>query len=183
MGAKGAGVMDDTPRDITLTVNGVVRQLRQVPDDLSLLDLLHEDLGLTGTKFGCGIGLCQACTVAMRSEADTPLAAVRACSTMVTALDGHEITTIEGLAPQGPLSPLQTAFLEAFAFQCGYCTAGFLMAAFVLLDQLKRTPVPRADLDVAIARACGDHICRCTGYRRYYDAIRTAVLADPGLVI
>ena len=174
--------MDDT-RDITLTVNGVVRQLRQVPSDLSLLDLLHEELGLTGTKFGCGIGLCQACTVATRSNADAPLAAVRACSTMVTALDGHEIMTVEGLAPQGVLSPLQTAFLEAFAFQCGYCTAGFLMAAFVLLDQLQRAPVPLTDLDAAIARACGEHICRCTGYRRYYDAIRTAVLAEPGLVI
>jgi aerobic-type carbon monoxide dehydrogenase small subunit (CoxS/CutS family) len=181
MGAKGADVMDDT-RDITVTVNGVVRQLRQVPSDLSLLDLLHEELRLTGTKFGCGIGLCQACTVAVRSDADAPLAAVRACSTMATALDGHAVMTVEALA-QGALSQLQTAFLEAFAFQCGYCTAGFLMAAFVLLDQLKRTPVPRADLDAAIARACGDHICRCTGYRRYYDAIRTAALAQPGLVI
>ncbi len=175
--------MDDTARDIVLTVNGAVRQLRQVPSDFSLLDLLHEELGLTGTKFGCGIGICQACTVAMRSDADAPLAAVRACLTMVTALDGHEITTVEALAPQRALSPLQTAFLEAFAFQCGYCTAGFLMAAFVLTDQLRHAPVPRADLDAAIARACGDHICRCTGYRRYYDAIRTAILAEPGLVI
>jgi aerobic-type carbon monoxide dehydrogenase small subunit (CoxS/CutS family) len=173
--------MTDAPADISLTVNGVVRRLGAVAADLSLLDLVQEELDLTGTKFGCGIGMCQACTVAVRRKTGGPLEAVRACSTTVVSLDGQEITTVEGLAPPGELIPLQRAFLEAFAFQCGYCTPGFLMAAFVLLDRLKQAPVPKAELEPEIARACGDHVCRCTGYRRYHDAIRDVIAAEPGL--
>jgi aerobic-type carbon monoxide dehydrogenase small subunit (CoxS/CutS family) len=162
--------MTDTPVDISITVNGVVRHLGAIAGDLSLLDLLQEELDLTGTKFGCGIGMCHACTVALRRTSGGPLEAVRACS-----------TTVEGLAPPGELIPLQRAFLEAFAFQCGYCTPGFLMAAFVLLHRLKQAPVAKAALEAEIARACGDHVCRCTGYRRYHDAIRNVIAAQPGL--
>ena len=188
--------MTDSDADVSITVNGIPRRLRAVPDDLPLIDLLHEELGLTGTKFGCGIGICRACTVAVRPGPGLPLEAVRACATMAVALDGREITTVEGLSPMDEskgdatregthkgraLAPLQQALLDAFAFQCGYCTPGFLMAAFVLLDRLARTPVPVAKLDAEIARACGDHVCRCTGYRRYHAAIRAAVMAQPGL--
>jgi aerobic-type carbon monoxide dehydrogenase small subunit (CoxS/CutS family) len=184
--------MTDSDADISITVNGMARRLRAVPDDLALIDLLHDELGLTGTKFGCGIGICRACTVAVRPAPGLPLEAVRACTTMAVALDGREITTVEGLAPVDEakgdatpdgraLAPLQQAFLDAFAFQCGYCTPGFLMAAFVLLDRLARTPVPAVKLDAEIAQACGDHVCRCTGYRRYHEAIRAAVMAQPGL--
>jgi aerobic-type carbon monoxide dehydrogenase small subunit (CoxS/CutS family) len=173
--------MDDAAADIAVTVNGVVRRLRAVPADLSLIDLLQEELDLTGTKFGCGLGICRACTVAVRPAPGAALEAVRACSTMAVTLDGKEITTVEGLAPQGELIPLQRAFLEAFAFQCGYCTPGFLMAAFVLLDRLRRAPVSTATLAAEIERVCGDHVCRCTGYRRYHEAIRSVVLAEPGL--
>jgi aerobic-type carbon monoxide dehydrogenase small subunit (CoxS/CutS family) len=88
---------------------------------------------------------------------------------------------VEGLAPPGQVSPLQQAFLDAFALQCGYCTPGFLMATFVVVDQLKGAPVPRANVDAEVARACGDHICRCTGYRRYYEVIRNFILTQPGL--
>lgn len=167
--------------DITVTVNGTKRVFRQVPRDLALLDFLHEELRLTGTKFGCGMGLCRACTVAVKAGSEAPLRAVRACSLMAVALDGCLITTVEGLAAPGALSPLQQSFLDAFAFQCGYCTPGFLMAAHVLIDRLTRSPVPKAELDAEIARACGEHVCRCTGYRRYYRAIRNAVMALPGL--
>jgi aerobic-type carbon monoxide dehydrogenase small subunit (CoxS/CutS family) len=169
------------PCDVTITVNGTVRRLGDVPADLALLDVLHEDLRLTGTKFGCGMGLCRACTVALRARPDAPLTAACACSLPVAALDGCAVTTVEGLASSTEVSPLQQAFLDAFAFQCGYCTPGFLMAAYVLIDRLKRSPVPPAGLDAEIARACGGHVCRCTGYRRYHEAIRAAVLAQPGL--
>jgi aerobic-type carbon monoxide dehydrogenase small subunit (CoxS/CutS family) len=167
--------------DISITVNGVARQVSAVPADLMLIELLHEELGLTGTKFGCGIGLCQACTVAVRAAPGAPLEAMRACATAAVSLDGKEVMTVEGLAPAGELSDLQRAFLEAFAFQCGYCTPGFLMAAQVLLDRLKQNPVAKSDLDAEITRACGAHVCRCTGYRRYHDAIRTVVTATLGL--
>jgi aerobic-type carbon monoxide dehydrogenase small subunit (CoxS/CutS family) len=177
--------------DISITVNGTLRRLRNVPADFTLIDLLHEELALTGTKFGCGIGMCRACTVAVRPAPGAPLEAVRACQATAASCDGKEVTTVEGLAPGaggtpdaasspgvlGQLHPLQQAFLEAFAFQCGYCTPGFLMAAFVLLDRLRRSPVAAAELDAEIARACGEHVCRCTGYRRYHEAIRR-VLAE-----
>jgi aerobic-type carbon monoxide dehydrogenase small subunit (CoxS/CutS family) len=168
--------------DITVTVNGAARRLRGVPADLALIDLLHEELALTGTKFGCGIGMCRACTVAVRPAPGAPLEAVRACQTMAVALDGKEITTVEGLGAPDRLAVLQQAFLESFAFQCGYCTPGFLMAAHVLLDHLAQAPVAKAKLDAEIMRACGEHVCRCTGYRRYHAAIRGVVLAQAGLV-
>lgn len=167
--------------DISITVNGADRRLRAIPADLTLLDLLHEEFSLTGTKFGCGIGMCRACTVAVRHAPGAPLEAVRACATMTVSLDGKEVTTVEGLAPAGELMPLQQTFLETFAFQCGYCTPGFLMAAFVLLDRLRETPVEKAQLEPEIERACGEHVCRCTGYRRYHEAIRSVIAAQPGL--
>lgn len=173
--------MIEAPADITVMVNGVIRHLRDVPGDVTLLDLLHEEFGLTGTKFGCGIGICYACTVAVRRHAGAAAEAMRACSVAAAALDGHEITTVEGIAPPDRLTPLQQAFLDAFAFQCGYCTPGFLMAAFVLLDRLKGAPVAKADVEAEIARACGDHICRCTGYRRYHEAICAVITMQPGL--
>ena len=167
--------------DISITVNGTVRRLRAIPVDLTLLDLLHEEFSLTGTKFGCGIGVCRACTVAVRRASGAAMEPVRACATMAVSLDGEEVTTVEGLALSGELIPLQRAFLEAFAFQCGYCTPGFLMAAFVLLDRLREAPVDKAQLETEIERACGEHVCRCTGYRRYHEAIHSVIAAQPGL--
>jgi aerobic-type carbon monoxide dehydrogenase small subunit (CoxS/CutS family) len=171
----------DRRADVTLTVNRTIRQLRKIPRDLTLLDVLHEELALTGTKFGCGMGICHACTVAVRPNAQAACVAVRACSVAAAALNECQITTVEGLAAPGELSALQQAFLDAFAFQCGYCTPGFLMAAFVLVDRLRREPVDKANVDAEIARACGDHTCRCTGYRRYHEAIRNVIMIEPGL--
>jgi aerobic-type carbon monoxide dehydrogenase small subunit (CoxS/CutS family) len=174
--------MADAATDINITINGTVHRLRQVPNDLTLLDLLHEELGLTGTKFGCGIGACRACTVAATQAADAVRQPTRACVTPAALLDGQAITTVEGLATAGKLSPLQQSFLDLFAFQCGYCAPGFLMAAHILLEGLKHAPVAREKLDAAIERACGEHVCRCTGYKRYYEAIRHAAISQPGLV-
>lgn len=177
--------MAEEIREIAVTINGTLHR-GGVPPDLSLLDWLHEDLGLTGTKFCCGIGVCRACTVAVQRTATSPPVPAVACSTPAAALDGHVVTTVEGLAGPADLSALQEAFLAAFAFQCGYCTPGFLMAAHILLARLRAAP-PRRDkigrdqIDAAISEACGAHICRCTGYVRYHAAIRKVVLAELGL--
>lgn len=166
---------------VVVTINGK-RYERTVPNDLSLLDFLQEEVGLTGTKLGCGIGVCRACTVAVRRVPGAALSPLLSCSTPVVLLDGQEVTTVEGLGDPQHLSPLQTTFLDEFAFQCGYCSPGFLLAAHILLDSLRQTPIPEGELDAAIADACGPHVCRCTGYKRYYAAIRKAALAEPGLV-
>lgn len=140
--------------------------------DMSLLDFLHERLHLSGTKFACGAGLCRACTVALRRQPKAALEKASACSLPVSSLRGVAVNTVEALGSAKALAPLQRAFLDHFAFQCGYCTPGFLMAASVLLDQLQRKPVPAAELDALIVQALGENICRCTGYVRYLDAVR-----------
>jgi len=159
---------------ISFTVNG---KPQQVPDDratTTLLDYLHDDLNLTGTKLCCGIGICRACTVTVTKGAIvTPMIS---CSTPLSLLEGARVRTVEDVAHGNTLAPIQQAFLDHFAFQCGYCAPGFVMAATVLLDGLARKPIPVADLDAAIDDAIGAHICRCTGYVRYYQALREVAL-------
>jgi aerobic-type carbon monoxide dehydrogenase small subunit (CoxS/CutS family) len=94
--------------------------------------------------------------------------------------DGKKIRTIEGHTKDGQLTVLQKAFIEHFAFQCGYCTPGFLNEGQVLLERLARAPVARADLETTIAEALDGHLCRCTGYVKYHQAVRDVILADPG---
>lgn len=169
-------------RTVSLTVNGQPTGPRAVASTLPLVDFLHDTLGLTGTKFCCGIAVCRACTVSVRRTPGAPSNPVLACTTPVVAVDGMVVDTVEGLAVDGEPDALQQAFLDGFAFQCGYCTPGFLMGTTVLMDRLRRAPVPADRLDAEIASALGDHICRCTGYARYYAAIKKAILAAPGLV-
>jgi isoquinoline 1-oxidoreductase subunit alpha len=151
----------------SLKVNGQARTVEADPDK-PLLWVLREDLGLTGTKFGCGIGACGACTVHLNGEP------VRSCSLPLGAAEGADIVTIEGLGvsvgmPEGTLHPLQRAWIEAQVPQCGYCQAGMIMAAASLL---KRTPKPTdADIDAAMT-----NLCRCGTYPRIRRAIRR--LAD-----
>jgi aerobic-type carbon monoxide dehydrogenase small subunit (CoxS/CutS family) len=166
-----------------VTVNGKLIEPRQVDADLPLVDFLQDELGLTGTKLCCGIGVCRACTVAVRNLPHAPEVPVLSCSTPVSAVNGQEIRTVEGLAVGGAPNPLQQAFLDHFAFQCGYCTPGFLMATTILVERLRARPIARAEVDAAIAEACGQHICRCTGYVRYYQAIRQVLLETKGLVL
>lgn len=168
--------------DVTLTVNGKT-YTRKVPSTLPLVDFLHEELSLTGTKFTCGVGVCRACTVAACRVPKAHAVPTLACSTPVGELNGQTITTVEGLAgPSGP-SPLQQTFLDEFAFQCGYCTPGFLMATNMLMDRLREKPIPEDQLEAAIQDAVGSHICRCTGYARYHAAIRKVILGTPGLTV
>jgi isoquinoline 1-oxidoreductase subunit alpha len=145
---------------LTLTINGEKRTLDASPDT-PLLWVLRDDLGLTGTKYGCGIGACGACTVHLDGEA------VRACQTPVSALAGKNITTIEGLSGKGD-HPVQKAWLEAQVSQCGYCQSGQIMSAVALL---KKTPHPS---DADINQAMAGNLCRCASYQQIRAAIHIA---------
>jgi len=146
---------------ITLFINGTEEHL-QVASHLTLLQTLREKLGLTGTKNGCEAGECGACTVLVDGEP------VNSCLVLAVELDGREITTIEGLEENGQLTPLQKAFKELNAVQCGYCTPGMLMAATALL---RRNPHPS---EQDIQHALVGNLCRCTGYQRIIDAVLQA---------
>ena len=154
-----------------------------VPSDLTLADFLHEKVGLTGTKVSCGVGVCKACTVAAQPPGQASLDRIQACVMPVVALNGYSILTVEGLASADSLSAQQQSFLKHFSFQCGYCAPGFLMGVTLLIDQLKRHPVKRENLDKVIEESIGAHICRCTGYAKYYKAIHALLDETPGLII
>ena len=146
---------------IDLIVNGTRRRLDADPQR-SLLTVLREDLDLTGAKYGCGEGQCGACTVLIEGQP------TRSCLTKLGALATKSVTTIEGLETGGQLHPLQQAFLDAGAMQCGYCTAGMIVAGAALL---RRNPDP-AEPD--IRRALEGNVCRCGTYTRIVDAVRAA---------
>jgi len=165
---------------ISLIVNGVATGAHEIPEALPMIDYLHEYCGLTGTKFGCGIGACRACVI-IRDHDDGTSEAIPTCVTAAASFDGKKVRTIEGHAVDGGLTALQQAFLENFAFQCGYCTPGFVNEAQVLLEALARKPIPKAEIEAQILATMDSHICRCTGYVRYYEAIRAVILADPKL--
>lgn len=175
-------------RPLRMTVNGKKIGPIDVPVGMPMIDFLHHYLNLTGTHFGCGEGVCHACTV-VEIKPDGSMVDTRTCIANAHSFDGKTIITIEGQAKTDAtgniteLTPIQAAFIEKFSFQCGYCTAGFVAAATAFVDRLKREPVKRADLETAIEEALNDHICRCTGYVRYYEAVRDVALATPGCVI
>lgn len=144
-----------------LHINGTVREIDADPDR-TLLSVLHDDLDLVGTRYGCGESQCGACTVLVDGEV------TRACVTPVGGLSGRDITTIEALEANGKLHPVQQAFLDADAFQCGYCTSGMIMAAVGLL---KQNPSPS---EAEIKRIMQPNVCRCGTYRRIIHAIQSA---------
>lgn len=147
---------------ITMTVNGQDRTLTTEPNK-TLLDVLRDDLSLSGAKDGCGgEGECGACTVIMDGKP------VNSCLVLAGQAHGHQIETIEGLAANGQLHPLQTAFVAAGAVQCGFCIPGAIMAAKALLDH---TPHPTDD---QIREALSGNLCRCTGYSKIIEAVRRA---------
>ena len=146
---------------LNITVNGLPRAI-EVPADRRLVDILREDLDLTGCKVGCGEGECGACTVIMDGKA------VLSCLTLAVQADGAVITTIEGLAADGNLCPLQRAFIEEGAVQCGYCTPGMIMSAQAfLLESLDPS-------EEEIREALAGNICRCSGYHQIIRAVKRA---------
>lgn len=144
---------------IHITVNGT--ETETIADTgQRLIDLLRDTLGLTGTKEGCGVGACGACTVIMDGRA------VNSCLVPAMAADGHEILTIEGMMQDGNLHPIQEAFVKHHAIQCGFCTPGLVMSARALLD---RNPSPDRE---EIKKAIEGNLCRCTGYEQVIEAIQ-----------
>ena len=164
---------------LSLTINGLPHGPYEVRDDLSMNDFLREVLGMTGTKFGCGAAQCLSCVVII-DEPDGTSHTNPTCVVAALDFDGKNIRTVEGHAKAGALTPLQSAFIENYSFQCGYCTAGFLNEGQVLLERLAAKPIPRADLEKTILEALDGHLCRCTGYVRYHQAVREVILADAG---
>jgi aerobic-type carbon monoxide dehydrogenase small subunit (CoxS/CutS family) len=163
---------------ISLTINGRPVGPIEVRDELSMNDFLREVLGMTGTKFGCGAAQCLSCAVIV-DEPDGSSHTNPTCVVPAVNFDGLAIRTVEGHASDGALTPLQSAFIDHFSFQCGYCTAGFLNEGQVLLERLQSAPIPRAELERTILEALDGHICRCTGYVRYHQAVRDVILSDP----
>ena len=149
---------------VRFRVNGTERNLTTDPQR-RLLDVLREDLQLTGTKYGCGEGQCGACLVYLDGEP------VRSCLLPVRAADGKSVTTIEGLARGEALHPVQEAFLEEGALQCGYCTSGMILAAAALV---RDKPDPT---DEEIVSGMNGHLCRCNGYVKIVKAVRRAAAA------
>ncbi|MDR5666780.1 2Fe-2S iron-sulfur cluster-binding protein [Burkholderia cenocepacia] len=174
-------------KPLSVKINGKAVGPMQVPEGLMMIEFLHEYVGLTGSRLGCGQGICHACVVIV-DQPDGTSEEMRTCITGAHFFHGRSIRTIEGHATRHEagevveLSPIQQKFLEHFSFQCGYCTPGFVNAATVLIERLKREPVAKADVERTITDALDAHLCRCTGYVRYYEAVKDVVLTTPGLV-
>lgn len=153
--------------EVTITVNGTKHRLTVGPKE-RLLDTLRERLHLTGTKEGCGVGECGACTVILDGEA------VHSCMVLTAQVDGSEVLTVEGLEVDGRLHSLQEAFIKHHAVQCGFCTPGMLMSAKALLD---KNPNPTRE---EIKTAIEGNLCRCTGYEQIIEAIESVAAGSGG---
>lgn len=172
---------------VTMTINGETVGPVDLPEDLMLLEYLQEYLNLTGTRYGCGQGVCRACAVIHDGEAGPKV--VPACITGVAWADGRRFRTVEGHATRDAdgnvtaLTPVQQAFLDNFSFQCSYCTPGFVAAATALVERLQTAPVARGDVEAVVLEALNRNICRCTGYVRYLEATKAVILETPGLTV
>ena len=155
------------PRPLSLTLNGKPVRL-ETDEKRTLLWVLRTNLGLTGTKYGCGAGLCGSCTVVVDGKA------VRSCQTTLAEVEGRQVTTIEGLAPHGRLHPIQQAFVDHGGFQCGYCTPGMIMNAYGLL---LADPHPSRE---KVAEAMEGNLCRCSAYKRILAAIESVAGTEGG---
>jgi aerobic-type carbon monoxide dehydrogenase small subunit (CoxS/CutS family) len=148
-------------KEISITVNGTLYELSVKPW-ATLLEIIREDLGLTGTKEGCAVGECGACTVIMNGKT------VNACLVLAPEADGKEILTIEGLAQGDVLDPVQEAFMEKGGMQCGFCTPGMIMSTKALLSE-KAEPT-----DQEIRKGLEGNFCRCTGYTKIFESVKEA---------
>lgn len=156
-----------TTLQVSVSVNGHTRKVT-VEARRTLADFLRRDLGLTATHLGCEHGACGACTVVVDG------AAVRSCLMLATHVDGREVTTVEGLAGDGGMHPVQEAMWDSHAFQCGFCTPGFLMSVYALSES-GEIPASRAELREELS----GHICRCSGYQSIIDGAEVALGMAP----
>lgn len=179
--------MSIATKSLSMIINGKPVGPFQVPESLMMIDFLHEYAGLTGSRLGCGQGICHAC-VAILDHEDGTSEEIRTCITGALYFQGRKLRTVEGHAQRNQagevtaLSPIQQKFLDFYSFQCGYCTPGFVNAATVLLEKLKRHPIEKNQVEAVVTDALNDHICRCTGYVRYHNAVKDLILATPGLL-
>ena len=150
---------------VQFTVNGKSQRVK-TEGRRTLLEVLREDLDLTGTKYGCGEGQCRACTVLIEGKP------IRSCLTEISEVEGRKLTTIEGLATNGRLHPVQEAFVNEGAMQCGYCVPGMVLTSVALLE---RNPKPSRE---QIAEALNGNLCRCCGYTNILQAIERAGRSD-----
>ena len=164
---KKKNVQEPQKAHIQLRVNGEPVEVAFAPHK-TLLEVLREDLGLTGTKHGCELGECGCCAVLVDGKP------VLSCLVLGLAVEGHEVSTIEGMAPGAELHPFQEAFADLGAAQCGYCTPGILLTAKALLEE-----TPRPTLD-QIKQALSGNLCRCTGYIKIYEAVELAAARMAG---
>lgn len=190
--------MSIATRPLQLTINGESVGPVDVPEGLPMLAFLHEYQNLTGSRLGCGIGECRACVVLIDDPTGkTTAREMRTCITGAHFFAGKSIRTIEGIAQAAeapaaegsrntgerkviPLAPVQQKYLEHFSFQCGYCTPGFVIGATALLERLAKSPIRATDVEQVISDALGTHLCRCTGYVRYFSAVKDVILNTPG---
>ncbi|MDP6050199.1 MAG: (2Fe-2S)-binding protein [SAR202 cluster bacterium] len=153
--------------NINIKVNGMGHIL-EVDQNKTLIEVLREELGLTGTKYGCGAGECGLCTVLLDAKP------VSSCLTMAAAVDGRKITTIEGVSSNGDLHPIQEAFIKTGAVECGFCTPGMILSGIAILNEN-----PDAGADV-IKHYLRGNLCRCTGYEKIIKAVRMVVEESKG---
>ncbi|WP_108516993.1 ferritin-like domain-containing protein [Bradyrhizobium algeriense] len=159
--------------DVSLVINGELHDLGDAPADMHLAHYLREVVGLTGTRIGCSIGECRACTVLVRHSPTEPPTTKQSCMISLRHVNGWEVTTIEGVAAGEQLHPIQDAILHHDAMQCGFCSAGFVLAGVVACEQM--ASLEGQDLDTVVEAVTGHNLCRCTGYARYRSAITQVV--------
>ncbi|NQY94386.1 MAG: 2Fe-2S iron-sulfur cluster binding domain-containing protein [Campylobacteraceae bacterium] len=171
---------------LKLTINGEKTSPVDIPDEVMMIEYLHEYKNLTGTKFGCGEGVCNACVIIVDNE-DGTKEVKKTCINSATSFNNKKVRTIEGHATKDKnhnlvkLNLVQEAFIEQFSFQCGWCTSGFVNEATILLEKLKINPIKKDEVEKVIDNTLGDHICRCTGYAKYYEGMKKLILATDGL--
>ncbi len=172
---------------VSMTINDKKVGPMEVDNSLMMIDFLHHYMNLTGTKFGCGAGICHACVVIVEDEEGNS-ETLRTCINGVGRFNGKRVRTVEGHAKRNrmgqitSLSPIQETFATHFSFQCGWCTSGFINASTVLIEKLKKEPISSDQVEATIEEALNNHICRCSGYRKYYEGLKDFILSTDGLI-
>lgn len=171
-----------------ITINNEIYGPLDIDPEVTMLEFLHDYVNLTGTKFGCGQGVCSACMIIIDSQ-DGTSETIKTCITNAVHFNGKRIRTIEGHADTNnkgeiiALHPVQESFIKNYSFQCGWCTSGFTNHTVALMEKLTRNPIPKDQVEAVIERTLGEHVCRCTGYAKYYQAVKELILSTEGATL